>query len=367
MRMAHLGPSLRRETIRERPAARFAVAVAVSLALNLAGAWLLVASGALDVARPAQDAARVALAPMSAAEWEANRAVANDREKPPERPPPADPEGGEVVELPPDRDAAPEALAAERDRPARFRGERDQRVEKETVSRFAGEYPKLAAKPQIAAPAKPAAGEGGQASTPRKGADGAKGGPLALAPGPGGDRPVTQGEGGGDGRRADGKLVPNLSLGSDTAAKVLAGPNLDGYRSGVEEGDATHLDVAQFRFATFINRVSNEIEQEWRPRVRAAVRDRDPDGSMFFYKDRTVAVEVRLDPGGHVAGLYVRESSNVEFFDRIAIDSIRAAQPFPNPPRGLFEREEGAGLLWTFTLFSGDSSPRIRWFRQGDR
>jgi protein TonB len=349
--------------VRERPGVRFALAVAVSLALNAAGAWLVLASGAFDAGKPGTAPARVALAPMSASEWEANRAIAS------ERTPPDDRKGGKVVELPPEPDSAasPDRVPEPHRRSARFLGERDQRVEKETVSRFAGEYPKLAAKPQIAIPSKPGGGEGGQAASPRKGSEGAKGDELALAPGPGGERSITRGEGGAEGRRAEGRLVPNLSLGPQTAAKVLAGPNMDGYRDGLEEGDETHLNVAHFRYATFINRVRNEIAQEWYPRVRAAVRDRDPDQSMFFYKDRTVAVEVTLDTDGRVADLRVRESSSVDFFDRVAVDSIRAAQPFPNPPRGLFKREEPAGLLWTFTFISGDSRPRLRWLSQGDR
>jgi TonB family protein len=360
--MAHLGPSLRRGIVRERPGVRFALAVAVSLALNVAGAWLVVASGAFDVATRPQDAARVALAPMSTAEWEANRAIQVEKAPRPE-PPLQDRKKGTVVELPPDPD--PDRKVEEAPRDARFLAERNQKVEKETVSRFAGEYPKVAPKPETAAPARRSAGSGGAAEAARKGAEGPKDERLALAPAPSGELPSRrEGEGG---QRARGEHAPDLSLGRETVAKVLAGPNMDGYREGLDEGEGTHLNTSAFRYATFFNQVRNGFAQEFVPRLRTAIRDRDPDGSMFFYKDRTVTLALTLDTDGRLTELRVVESSNVDFFDRLAVASFQAAQPFPNPPRGLFEGSQATRFPFIVTLYAGDSSPRIRWLWQGDR
>jgi hypothetical protein len=44
------------------------------------------------------------------------------------------------------------------------------------------------------------------------------------------------------------------------------------------------------------------------------------------------------------------------------VDALRAAQPFPNPPRALLEDRGEAHMVWSFTLVAGDSRPRIRWF-----
>jgi TonB family protein len=360
--MAHLGPSLRRGIVRERPGIRFALAVAVSLALNAGGAWLVVASGAFDVASRGQDAARVALAPMTAAQWEANRAVEGEKVPQPERAQPQDRKKGTVVELPP---REPNRREEEAPRDSRFLAERNQKVDKETVSRFAGEYPEVAAKPDIAAPGRRAAGGGGSAQAPRKGAEGPKDERLALAPAPSGELPV-RGDGEG-GQRSRGEPAPDLSVGRETVAKVLAGPSMDGYREGLEEGDATHLNTSAFRYATFFNQVRNGFAQEFVPRLRTAIRDRDPDGSMFFYKDRTVTLALTLDTDGQLTDLRVVESSNVDFFDRLAVASFRAAQPFPNPPRGLFEGSQATRFPFIVTLYAGDSSPRIRWLWQGDR
>jgi TonB family protein len=360
--MAYLGRSLRRRGVRERPAVRVLVALALSLALNALGAWLLVLSGAFAIGRPVETA-QVALAPIDAKAWEANRAVKSESAAAPRPPSPPDAEAvGPVVELPPKPEgAAPD----EAPKDARHSAERNQKVEHETVSRYAGVYPKNAPKPQIAVPGRSeAGGEGGDADQGRPGKEQKPGDRLALAPGRFGEL-SSPGEGGAGGRRARGTLAPDLRLGSDTAEKVLAGPNMDGFHEGLDAGEETALNTSAFRFATFFNRMKTEIGHEWYPRVRDAQHARDPEGSMFFYKDRTVALGITLDSSGRVKDLSVLETSNVDFFDRVALDSVRAAQPFPNPPQGLLGGDGEARFSFSFTLVAGDSHGRLRWLRAG--
>ena len=70
--MSYLGPSLRRVKLNERPVRRTGAALLASLALNALALWALAAAGAFQLpAKP--DSTRVALAPVSASQWEANR------------------------------------------------------------------------------------------------------------------------------------------------------------------------------------------------------------------------------------------------------------------------------------------------------
>jgi TonB family protein len=350
--MTHLGPALRRAKVRESPRVRLLVALVLSLGLNALGAWVLHATGALTPPASAP-AARVALAPIDGAAWEANRKVDPEQQH-----------RGTVVELPPEEnepdqpDVAPEEPEATPSR-ARFLAERDQSVKKETVSRFAGNYPRLAAEPQLAVPGREGSGQDGRNERAAKGAEGTRGDPLALVPTPFGGS--AHGEGGDAGSRVRGKLTPDLSLGAGTAAKVLAGPNFDGYREGIEEGDATHLNTFSFRYATYFNRMRNELREEFVPLLRDAVRDRDPDLSMFFYKDRTVSVGLTLDTEGRLTDVKVLESSQVPFFDRVVVAAFLAAQPFPNPPRGMFEGADATQFAYSVTLLAGDTRPRFHW------
>src|SRR5512133_1537424 len=151
--MAYLGPSLRRVKRSERPLRRAAVAVIASVALNALLLRALIAAGAFHLAGPA-DRTRVALSPLSSSQWDANRAIARapggtaDQPKA-AAPPPQDRLDGRVVELNPDQ------KASEKPPPnAKYLSDRNTRVDRETVSRYAGNYARVAPKPEAGAEGK---------------------------------------------------------------------------------------------------------------------------------------------------------------------------------------------------------------------
>src|SRR5512146_1016904 len=96
--MTHLGPSLRRAKVRERPGRRTAAAVLVSILLNSLVFLLLARAGAFSL--PAKPT-RVTLTPLSSKQWSANRAIGPNATapRPPQspRPTPKAPEPPEPV------------------------------------------------------------------------------------------------------------------------------------------------------------------------------------------------------------------------------------------------------------------------------
>lgn len=392
--MAPLRPRQRRRIRRDRLGIRTLVAIALSLGANAVLLWALLSAGAFAFRAPGPPRP-VTLAQLSRSEWEANRAVgARPTPPPPKQPatPPAPRQeqlpDGKVVELAPDapgEDAAPKE--------SRYLSDRNRRVEKETVSRYAGNSPNLLSRPSPGSPGREAAGEGGRAERRTEAKDGAPGQrgtgadrpqpprqerqeKLALAPpGARGELPLEQGrerEQGaaaaipgapGDGaEKLQGPSRPDLSLGQEALSRLAGGPNMDGYAEN-EEGDVTALNTREFKYATFFNQVRREIGADWYPRVRATVRERDPEFKHFFYKERTVVVSVTLDRAGHVTDLSVLQSSNVDFFDRVAMTSVQQAQPFPNPPGGLFGSAETTRVPFVFTLYPADRRPFVMWER----
>jgi TonB family protein len=355
--MSYLGPSLRREKRKERPLRRAAAAVVASLLANALALWALAAAGAFELHR-AGSPSRVALAPVSPSQWEANRQIAGGRPVPP---PEAERPSGTVVELPEEQKASEEPPAE-----ARFLSDRNTRVEKETVSRHAGNYPRVAPRPQPGAdrPAPPQpprpqrdpgekgvrdGEEGGRAQR-----DGTRGDRVASARPHGDLRLPDVGEDGDGGRRARSGGDADLSLSAEALARIAGGPSMDGVGEGLEVGEETWLQAREFKYATYINRMRQGIGQQWYPRVREAVRERDPDGASFLYKERTVVLGLTIDTEGNVKDLSVLESSSVDFFDRVAVASVRAAQPFPNPPLGMFRSEGEVRIPFFFTMYPSD-------------
>ncbi len=391
--MAHLGPALRRRKRFERPWRRAAVALAVSLLAN----WLALSEIKVDWLaglRPGAPAREVSLAPLSAAEWAANRSTSAPRPlalavpKPP--PPPKEAPGKVVITAPSGDDRAPDKTD--------FVGERNQRVEKETRSRYARtglpnvldrpSMPGGLQKPQVVAPRMPAPqaaqarpgkpGEPGQQPTPPGRPQQSAQERLALAldrtgdlaqhqaraavRGPSGS-PAVQGQGGERGQAGSQSGRPEIDArqAHPSAAfyEGLVGAPLDEGLRDVDQGEQTLLNTREWKYAGYLNRVKMAVAATWDPIT--VLFARDPTGQKFAYKDRFTLLDVTLDEKGSLQGLTVRKSCGVEFLDEAALQAFRKAQPFLNPPPGMVDTQGQIKFSFGFIL-EGDR-PSFRVFR----
>jgi len=382
--MTHLGPSLRRRRRPSRSWQRVAAGLLVSLLVNalvlrLVHVDFIGIQGARDDVRP------VALAPLSASEWAANRQVAPARPaRPPVVPPivvaPKAPEPakfpGQVVDVAPSgNEQAP--------KDSRFVSERNNTVEKETISRyrkpgFKNTLPRPAQDDPGASPfEKPVAQERG-GDTRKPGAPGQPGPKpeprasqekLALAVAPEGSmgmrddrrRPVEapgeagQGGEGGSGAKAS---KPVLAPSAAFYDKLTGGPAPD-HVEDVDVGESTFLNTREWKYAGYFNRIKQAVATTWDPNT--ALRARDPTGERFAYKDRTTFVAVTLNDEGSLTEVRVARTSGVDFLDQTALEAFRKAQPFVNPPRGLADSH--GEIRFTFGFYLEVGSPGFRLFR----
>ena len=391
--MSYLGPSLRRRRPPPRTWWRLALGLVASLLANVA-VLMLVKVDFATLRLGSREVRPVELAPLSADQWARNRVVEPGRAEPPAPapkppPPPVRPEPkGQVVDVAPTgKPEAPEN--------ARFLGERDNKVEKETRSRYArpGFERTLPAPTQPTpqtAPARPqpptpggGGGQGqGQVAEARKpGAPGAPGTkqppqvamarPDAQPPAPGGilprpqppappQQPGPRGEGGeaGEGGAGAGRAGPLLAPSADFYDRLRGGPAPD-HLKDVDVGEGTFLNTREWRYAGYFNRIKQSVAMSWDP--NGAARTRDPTGERFLYKDRHTLLSVTLDASGSLTDAHVLQSSGVDFLDRAAIEAFHKAQPFVNPPNGLVDASGAIKFQFGFYLEVG--SPGLRLFR----
>ena len=141
--------------------------------------------------------------------------------------------------------------------------------------------------------------------------------------------------------------------------RITGAPFAD-HVEGVEEGQGTFLNTREWKFASFFNRVKQEVASAWDP--NSALRKRDPNGDLYAWKDRLTILKVILDGDGKLEDVFVERSSGVDFLDAEAIRAFEVAQPFPNPPRGILDAEQR--VVFTFGFFLDTSSrPGLRFFR----
>ena len=383
---------------RPRPFGRGAVALAISLALHAA---LLVGLAAIGVGGMPLDKPIdvVGLAPLTASDWDANRAIEGQpRESPPPAPPPPPPEapvpdvrGSQVVEVSPEAEGAGKKPSPDE---AVLWANRDSFAAKNRVSRSAdvrntNNLP--APQPGRAAPgATQTAGDGGLAATSTPGRQGqigtgGTGADRVVVPRQGGEERVAlvpDGEmglparPGRDQRAGEGDQVgiPGLPGQSEAATRsagspderlrpsqevlerIAGGPMMS--IEGMEEGESTVLNTREFKYATYFNRVYRGIGAQWDP--ERAYQLRDPDLSLFPLRDRRTVLYLKLDAEGAVKELRVVKGSGLGFLDQEAMRAVRAAAPFPNPPDAIVRQGEidYGPLVFVFS-FDGANRPRF--------
>jgi TonB family protein len=396
--MAFLGPSLRRKKVIDRPARRVAVAAIASIAVNAFIVLVLAAAGAFDLPKPSRKE-KVELTQLSAKQWEQNRALgkmpvvaplprlAQEPVVPPPEPTVKKEEKpkGQVVDTGPSNDLRPDD--------ARYLSERDNRVKKETRSRFQGadNFKNRAPAPIVSQPERKSAGERGKDQESKEAREGQRGtnekggkGEREARPAPKDDRlalldpdlPRTRpdrapaGTEGGEGIGVPGSPGepqqetrksgdPRLQPSFEDMSRITAGPSLDALDKDLEQGDVTSLNTRAYRFATFWNRFKQDVADHWYPGVRYAMEARDPSGTTFGRSDRVTGLRIVLDRSGAVKEIEVVSPSGLDFLDRVAVKSIRDAAPFYNIPPGLMDADGQLSFEFGF-LVGGNRGVPVR-------
>ncbi len=397
--MAFLGPSLRRAKVPDRPVRRGLVAGLISLGVNAGIVLGLAAAGAFDAPDPTKQE-KVELAQVTAGDWERNRTIRDPAAAipvpvpppeppapptpPPPPPPPEEGKPGPVVDTGPANDRVPDS--------ARYASERNNRVEKETRSRWqgTGNFKNRAPVPIVGDTDQRRRGERGSDDESREAREGQrgtneKGGEPApeSRPAPAEDRlalldpkmprprPSSPPRIGSDGdatgipglpgdpqearrRSGDARLDPTFR----DMERITAGPSLDALDPDIEEGDATALNTSSYRFATFWNRFKQDVGDHWHPGVHRQIEARAPRG-MYGGSDRVTGLRIVLDASGAVRRIEVVSPSGLEFLDRVAVQSVRNASPFYNLPRGLLDENGELSFDFTFGVDGRLLDPRV--------
>lgn len=142
------------------------------------------------------------------------------------------------------------------------------------------------------------------------------------------------------------------------SGRYSGGPFND-WLKDLEESDATFLNAKEYKYASFFNRIKSTVSQYWRP--SDVILKYDPYGNIYGNRDRLTVVKVKIDAGGNLKEIDVSQSSGIDFLDKVAVDAFRAAQPFPNPPKGLMDKD--GNITFNFGFYVEFSRSLLRLFR----
>ena len=123
------------------------------------------------------------------------------------------------------------------------------------------------------------------------------------------------------------------------------------YLKEVSPSLETLLNTREFVYYSYYQRIRTQIRQFWEPSIRAKVK-------KIFAQGRTIASEhdhvtrviIVLDREGGLLTVQIVGESGVKDLDDAAIEAFRAAEPFPNPPKGIVEADGTIHISWDFIL-----------------
>lgn len=123
------------------------------------------------------------------------------------------------------------------------------------------------------------------------------------------------------------------------------------YLKNVDQGIETLLNTREFKYYTYYNRIRKQLSHYWEPKVKEKVNSMYQQGRRIASaQDRITKLLIVLDASGTLVNVQVLSDSGVRDLDDAAIESFRAAAPFPNPPKGIIETDGTVKIRWDFVL-----------------
>lgn len=117
-------------------------------------------------------------------------------------------------------------------------------------------------------------------------------------------------------------------------------------------GAETHLNTREFLYYSYFSRIKRKLRQHWEPLVHAKVRSMVKRGrEVASTGTLATRVIITLDEQGLLRRVQVSTTSGMEDLDDAAVEALKEAAQFPNPPKDLV-REGFVTLNWDFILES---------------
>jgi len=116
----------------------------------------------------------------------------------------------------------------------------------------------------------------------------------------------------------------------------------------VDEGDETVLNTDSVLYASFINRISEEIYDPWVAHVHDAVEGYLMVGRKIPPKTYFTRLNVLMDGSGTVTAITVVESSGLPELDEAAKKAFWEREPFRNPPEQMLGKDGLMKLVYGF-------------------
>lgn len=116
----------------------------------------------------------------------------------------------------------------------------------------------------------------------------------------------------------------------------------------VDEGEETMLNTDQVLYASFFNRIADEIYDTWVSHVRDAFHSVDFEGRKLPPKVYFTRLNIQMNASGTVTAITVLESCGIPELDDAAKKAFWEREPFINPPEQMMGKDGTMRFVYGF-------------------
>ena len=146
-------------------------------------------------------------------------------------------------------------------------------------------------------------------------------------------------------------FLPKFNYHKKNNAKSGRESATDDYLKDLPMGVETLLSTKEFVYYSYYSRIKSRIRMHWSTKIREKVTKLIKGGRyLATSKDRITRLVIILDAKGTLIKIQLRGKSGVSDLDDAAIEAFKAAAPFPNPPKGMVEKDGTIKINWDFIL-----------------
>lgn len=151
-------------------------------------------------------------------------------------------------------------------------------------------------------------------------------------------------------------ILPDASLlrqknSQDIPEWATPGTRPEDFVEGIRESDRTALNTREFVFYGYFQRIRERLDRAWVPILRQKLITYYRTGRhLASDMDHTTRVIVVLNEKGEIVRVEMISESGAKPLDDAAVAAFNKAGPFPNPPKGIVDRNREVKIPWDFVL-----------------
>ena len=123
------------------------------------------------------------------------------------------------------------------------------------------------------------------------------------------------------------------------------------YVKGFKAGETTILNTKEYVFYGYFQRIRKSLDRAWDQSLRNQLDKYFRRGrQLAANNDYTTQLMVTLNDDGQIIRIQVVSQSGTQDLDDASVKAFNSAGPFPNPPKGLIDKQGQIKVRWDFVV-----------------